>query len=230
MTDRRISDKQAATIQKDADTSLAMDHWLPPRAFFYLVLDALHDRASDIAEIARLRDQLKITISEYDELIDIGREQERGACAAEIAQLKQAVESATSLAENKTAPVQDFPPQRIPWSLHLKAYEAYAKRYGTRQSAERLAERGGFDTSEMDMFAPGWRDEVDEIIRLRKERDDAASLAAKATERVAELEKGLETIAAWKRDKCEIADAETLFMLLDNKIDCARAVLGTKET
>lgn len=36
----------------------------------------------------------------------------------------------------------------IAWSEHMKIYEAYAKRYGRDQSAERLAERGGFGWNE----------------------------------------------------------------------------------
>lgn len=36
-------------------------------------------------------------------------------------------------------------------------------------SLERMAERGGFGPSEMDMFLPGWRDEVSEITSLRAE-------------------------------------------------------------
>lgn len=37
-----------------------------------------------------------------------------------------------------------------------RAYGAYAARYGHGQSFERLMQRGGFDHSEMDEFAPGW--------------------------------------------------------------------------
>lgn len=36
------------------------------------------------------------------------------------------------------------PPGTITWEEHLEVWEAYAKRYGEGQSAERLAERGGF--------------------------------------------------------------------------------------
>jgi hypothetical protein len=64
-------------------------------------------------------------------------------------------------------------PLLIPWSVAEKAYSVYAARYGRSQSLERLAERGGFGPSEMDEFLPGWRDEVSEITRLRKELADA---------------------------------------------------------
>ena len=36
-------------------------------------------------------------------------------------------------------------PGTIAWSEHLLAWSDYALRYGTGQSAERMAERGGFD-------------------------------------------------------------------------------------
>ncbi|MCU0677819.1 MAG: hypothetical protein MUE69_34205 [Myxococcota bacterium] len=40
------------------------------------------------------------------------------------------------------------PPGTIAWSEHLEVYEAYAKRFGRSQSAERMAERGGFGKAE----------------------------------------------------------------------------------
>lgn len=72
-----------------------------------------------------------------------------------------------NLVERLRAPVQGFS-AGIPWSLHLRAWDAYAKRYGRSQTAERLAERGGFGTRELDVFVPGWRDEVSEITRLQE--------------------------------------------------------------
>lgn len=57
---------------------------------------------------------------------------------------------------------------RLPWSVFLEAYNAYTKKYGTAQSAERLAARGGFSERELDMFAPNWRDQVQELARFRK--------------------------------------------------------------
>jgi hypothetical protein len=62
-------------------------------------------------------------------------------------------------AAERRAPVQGDPrikeglpgnrPGTITWSEHLEAYADYAKRYGTSQSAERLAERGGFGYREL---------------------------------------------------------------------------------
>jgi hypothetical protein len=60
-------------------------------------------------------------------------------------------------------------PMRIPWSVAELAYSVYSARYGTSQSLETLAERGGFGAGEMDKFLPDWRDRCDEIIRLRAE-------------------------------------------------------------
>lgn len=37
----------------------------------------------------------------------------------------------------------------VAWSEHMEAYEAYAAKYGTGQSAARLAERGGFGYREI---------------------------------------------------------------------------------
>jgi hypothetical protein len=64
------------------------------------------------------------------------------------------------VADERRAPVQadrriGKPAGTIAWSEHLEAYADYAKRYGTSQSAERLAERGGF----------GWDELVDHLGR-----------------------------------------------------------------
>lgn len=40
----------------------------------------------------------------------------------------------------------------IAWAEHLEAYAAYAAQYGNGQSAERLAERGGFGWNEFVHF------------------------------------------------------------------------------
>ncbi len=41
---------------------------------------------------------------------------------------------------------------RISWAEHLEAWYAYSSRYGTRQSAERIAQRGGFGLWELEEF------------------------------------------------------------------------------
>ena len=43
-------------------------------------------------------------------------------------------------------------PGTVTWAEHEEAYTAYAARFGTSQSAERLAERGGFGYQEMTHF------------------------------------------------------------------------------
>lgn len=58
-------------------------------------------------------------------------------------------------------------PTQIPWSVADRAYSVYRAKYGSEQSLERLAERGGFGPGEMDIFLPGWREEVSEINRLK---------------------------------------------------------------
>lgn len=56
----------------------------------------------------------------------------------------------------------------IPWSLAEEAYLVYDSRYGGGgQSLERVAERGGFGASEMDLFRPGWRPVAQELDQLR---------------------------------------------------------------
>lgn len=62
--------------------------------------------------------------------------------------------------EIKTAPFQGYNggcAGHITWEAHLKAYKEYAKQYGYSQSPERLAERGGFEASELDEFYPDWK-------------------------------------------------------------------------
>jgi hypothetical protein len=64
-------------------------------------------------------------------------------------------------------------PLRIPWNVAELAYSVYRSKYGSSQSLERLAERGGFYPSEMDEFLPDWRERSSEEERLRRERDIA---------------------------------------------------------
>lgn len=86
----------------------------------------------------------------------------------------------------RRAPVQGYE-AGIPWPVHLEAWDAYAKRYGSRQSAERMAERGGFHTNELDQFIPGWRERVSYIATLeaRIKELEAASLAPVSPQPVA---------------------------------------------
>lgn len=60
-------------------------------------------------------------------------------------------------------------PVRVPWNVAELAYSVYAGRYGTSQSLERLAQRGGFAPSEMDNFLPDWRKRCDLTLGLAEE-------------------------------------------------------------
>lgn len=71
----------------------------------------------------------------------------------------------------KIAPVQGYV-AGIPWSMHLRAYDAYCKMYGPQEAMIDLEGRncrGGFGVGELDMFIPGWRDELSEMTRLKSE-------------------------------------------------------------
>ena len=41
------------------------------------------------------------------------------------------------------------PPGTVSWAEHVEAWEAYAKRHGDQQGAERIAERAGFSYCEL---------------------------------------------------------------------------------
>lgn len=45
-----------------------------------------------------------------------------------------------------------YPPTDIPWWLAEVAYRAYARRYGARQTLDRIVERGGFGREELLML------------------------------------------------------------------------------
>ena len=60
----------------------------------------------------------------------------------------------TDFASLGFAPVQgEIKPRRLPgiisWGEHLEAYAVYARKYGSDQSAQRIAERAGFSYSEL---------------------------------------------------------------------------------
>jgi len=70
--------------------------------------------------------------------------------------------------EQKRFPIIGCSKKTIPWSIAEKAYKEYVRKYGTDQSLERLAERGGFGEDELNglLFPiwhgifPIWKDEV----------------------------------------------------------------------
>ena len=54
----------------------------------------------------------------------------------------------------RTFPIQGFAPG-VPWAAAEQAYVTYAKHFGTSQSLQRLAERGGFGLHEFACFYLG---------------------------------------------------------------------------
>lgn len=71
--------------------------------------------------------------------------------------------------QEKMAPVQDYS-AGIPWAMHLRAYDAYCKRFAPQPAMIDLQFRncrGGFAVRELDEFIPGWREELEELPRLR---------------------------------------------------------------
>ena len=59
--------------------------------------------------------------------------------------------------ENENGSLRRVLPMTVPWIVGEIAYNEYARRYGTQQSLERLAERAGFGQGEMDDQFPQWR-------------------------------------------------------------------------
>lgn len=59
---------------------------------------------------------------------------------------------------------RDFPIQEvgmIPWSVAERAYVTYSALYGTEQSLQRLAERGGFALGELGFLLRGYEQRID---------------------------------------------------------------------
>lgn len=59
----------------------------------------------------------------------------------------------------RVAPVQGEwkkrPAGTVPWIVHMEAFDTYRKKFGNGQSAERIAERGGFSYREMQCLLAG---------------------------------------------------------------------------
>ncbi len=81
---------------------------------------------------------------------------------------------------DKRAPVQGYS-AGIPWEMHLRAYDAYCKKYGSQPALIDLEGRncrGGFGTEELDQFIPDWRDELSETVRLLRRAEAAEAEAS----------------------------------------------------
>jgi hypothetical protein len=66
---------------------------------------------------------------------------------------------------------KDFPVQQfgmIPWPIAERVYAERSKKHPTSTTLREYGMRGGWAISEMDEFLPTWRDEIGELVRLRK--------------------------------------------------------------
>ena len=117
-------------------------------------------------------------------------------------------------------------PTRIPWSVADKAYSVYRADNGNGQSLQRLAERGGFCPSEIDLLFPRWREESDEIGELRRN-------IATLSDQVVVGDKTIEMIVSQRddflahRDRLsrELARVEEAFVVSEAERDALRAAL-----
>jgi len=97
-----------------------------------------------------------------------------------------------SKCQTRLAPVQGFS-AGIPWQMHLRAYDAYCKLYGKQQALIQGWCRGGFSTEELDMFIPGWREEVWLVNDLREQLAAAEAEVKRQGENfLREVERGKE--------------------------------------
>lgn len=121
----------------------------------------------------------------------------------------------------KIAPVQGYS-AGIPWDMHMRAYDAYCKKYG-RQNAlidlEGRNCRGGFGVSELDRFIPNWRKELDERNKLQQ------ALSEK-DKRIAELEGALEII----QQECQVKTEHKDDWVRKFCGELAREALKTEDT
>ena len=91
------------------------------------------------------------------EICEQCRDQPLALCSTGAAALKREVEHGGT---SRRAPVQSCEPRLkgrigpgwIDWAEHLDVYELYAQGYGREQSAERIAERGGFGYCEIELL------------------------------------------------------------------------------
>ncbi len=57
----------------------------------------------------------------------------------------------------RPGPLARLSPRTIPWRMAEVVYAEYSRQYGTRQSLERIAERGGFGDEEiLDFLEAAW--------------------------------------------------------------------------
>lgn len=127
----------------------------------------------------------------------------------------------------------DIPfPTQIPWIIHARAWSAYAAAGHGSQSAERLAERGGFGVLELvACLTPeiGYRAEhmhrltEADVARVRDECEGITALRAElaaATERAADWEKiGNDRSVFWQQERARADAAEAQVAALREAAD-----------
>jgi hypothetical protein len=89
-----------------------------------------------------------------DELLRVASDLDRLGMRHSAARIRAAIEREP---DERVAPVQDDSGvfRAIPWGLHELLWRVYADHGHGEQSAERLAERGGFGRGEVGMLAVG---------------------------------------------------------------------------
>lgn len=100
----------------------------------------------------------------------------------------------------KIAPVQGYP-RGIPWEMHLRAYDAYCAKWSPQPALIDLEGRncrGGFSVGELDMFIPGWREELTERTAMLKQ---IAALEAA-------LDLALEALGRWEPNDSRAVSGE----------------------
>jgi hypothetical protein len=139
----------------------------------------------------------------------------------------------TSCTCGKRAPVQENRkrgkgPGSIAWAEHLKAWSGYAAEYGSSQSAERMAERGGFCYGELIMFlghepetwVPG---ELNNPASFTKTQRDAAVMAALDAR---ELRIATQCQAEMDEAGLDIIKQRTFMNILENALDAIHRADG----
>lgn len=76
---------------------------------------------------------------------------------------------------DRRAPVQRLS-GGIPWDMHLRAYDAYSKKWRPQPAMIEGGCRGGFDIEELDEFIPGWRKELEKRENVKMVRDPRSSV------------------------------------------------------
>ncbi len=80
------------------------------------------------------------------------------------------------IGEERRIPSERLPAHQVPWKVAERAYDVYSHIFGTDQSLERLAERGGFGWIELTVFLVArrwpkkeWKAVTDSLFEARLE-------------------------------------------------------------